>query len=291
MRRLSFFALFALLGLNLFSPAAQRPAQAQGSAIDLCINDFEDRNQNGQFDAGESSFPGIGVYVRRSENSEIIGSLTTTPDSDCLRSLQPGSYEVAFVGGVPHQATTPATLTITVESQSVTVEFGAIAPVQDSGQLLQAPGNAICVVVYNDVNSNVVRESDEVLIGGIDVNLTLQDVIIETFMTDSSTYRCFTDLPPGDYRVVIPVTPRYQLTTRNDFAPTFIDTGNRVDADFGAVALDPFTDDAQLQSFGASEDKFSLDQDMRLLLAIFGMVLAMLFMVGCGAIILGLRRR
>lgn len=157
--------------------------------------------------------------------------------------------------------------------------------------LQQEQGNEICIIVYNDVNQNSVQDEGEVLIGGLDVNLTVDDIIIQSFLTSSQDYQCFTGLPIGKYRVIIPETSRHQLTTRNDLSPEFEDTGNRVHADFGGFLVDPFSEDALLPTYGFSDDEFTLDHNTRLLLAIFGMTLAMLLMISFGAIILGLMRR
>jgi hypothetical protein len=287
-RRFHFCLLLAFIILRI---PTWPPAYAQSPGVDLCIYDFEDRNQNGQPDDGEASFPGVGVFVRRTDTGELIGSLTTSPDEDCLRSLQPADYEVTFRDGMAHQPTTATVVQVALTAQTATVNFGAIALPTGQIQALQAPGNQICVLVYNDTNANGQRDSNESLLAGVDVNLAVEDTIIETLMTDDQDYRCFVDLPAGAYHIVIPESARHQMTTRNDSAPTFINIGNRVDIDFGAVLLNPFSAEAVLPNYGISEDKFTLDRDTRVLLAIFGMTLAMLFMIGCGAIILGLLRR
>ncbi len=265
---------------------------AQTPGLDLCIHDFTDTNQNSQFDEGEPPFPGISVFVSRSSDGAVIGSLTTTPDRDCLLNLTPDTYDVTFSGNATHQPTTPTSVTVTLIDQTVTVDYGAITLTSDdpSPQLTES-GSEICVLIFHDTNTNSQHDADEGLIGGIDVNLLVDDVIIATRITDNQDYSCFEGIPIGSYRVLIPESPRHRLTNRNDLALTFLDNAQSVKADFGAELHNPFFADARAQTYGRSEDQLNIDRDTRLLLAILGAGIVMLFMIGSGAILLGIMRR
>ena len=269
------------------------PAYAQNTEVDLCVRDFQDANQNGQFDNGEQNLSGVEVFVTNASDGQLLGSMTTTPDLDCLRTIPAGDYDVEFRDST-YQPTTPTQLRVTVTDQTVTVDYGATL-LTNSGEntpvAQNAPGNQICIIVFRDDNTNGSREGTEGLIGSIDVNLTVDDIIIDTLITTEQDYACFTDLPAGPYRVIIPDTPRHILINRNDFSPTFATVGEVIEVDFGALLLDPFSDDALLPNYGRSDDKFTLDDQARLILAIFGAGTVILFMVGFGAILLSIIRR
>ncbi len=271
--RTVFIILLFLLRLN--------PTSAQEPGVDLCIREFEDTNQNGIYDAGEPGHTGISVFVW--QDGDVIGSLTTTPDQDCLRTLPPGDYRVEFAADNV-RPTTPASVNVTLTDQAVTVDFGLV-------QTQTVPGNSICFLVFQDDNNNWQRESTEPLIAGIDANLMVDDIIIQTVVSVGDDYTCFDDLPPGFYRLLIPPNPNHRLKHRNDATWEVVGTGHRAVAEFAGIRLDPFTNNALLPSYVPSEDKFTLDQEMRLLVSFLGAAIAMLFMLGMGAIILGFLRR
>lgn len=277
-----------VLALNIL------PTSAQNTNVDLCVRAFQDTNRNGQFDDGEQNLSSIEVFVTNAANNQLFGSMTTTPDLDCLRSIPAGSYQVEFRDSI-YQPTTPTTFNTTITDQTVTVDYGAVLPQNNTPSTPVAqnsPGNQICILVFRDENTNGQRESSEGLIRGIDVNLTVDSVITDTLVTSTDQeYTCFDDLSTSTYSVIIPDTLRHVLSNENIFEHTFTDTGQRVTVEFGAVLLDPFSADAELQNFGRSDDEFTLDDQSRLLLAIFGAGMVILFMIGFGAILLSIIRR
>lgn len=267
---------------------------AQTTTFDICVRDFNDANQNGQWDDGEQPFPGIGVMLR--QNDTIIGALTTSPDEDCFRSLAPGSYQLSLQGGAtPYQVTTAEQLAVTLVDQAITVDIGAIVP-PNTATSQAGPGNDICVVVYQDGGQLGVREAGvrgdgENPVAGVDVNLLASEVIIKTLVTSAEGPVCFGGLPAGEFRIVVPPSPNHLLTTRNDAAVSFLDTGNRITANFGAQMIDPLADGLTRSSTEETEGELTLDQNTRLLFSIAGAAVAMLFMVGVGAIVTGMIRR
>jgi hypothetical protein len=267
---------------------------------DLCVREFLDNNANGQFDSDEPNLNGVSIYVYQEDN--VVGSMTTTPDEDCV-ALEPGTYRVVMDPGAAYQPTTPSTVVVTL-IDSFTVNFGAIEATDETNALsngttssppdttaLPIATNQICVLVYNDLNTNRFRDGAEGLIGGIDVNLMMDGVIIQTLITNSQDYACFTGLPAGTFRVVVPDSPAHLMTTSPDATVEFVVTGYGSDIDLGAVRLDPFTQDALLPDYSGDEDNLVLDQEARLLLAVLGSSMMMLLMIGLGAVFLGIRRR
>lgn len=284
MRIISLLLLLIPLGLSTTAYAQATP--------DICIRAFEDTNQNGLYDAGEPKLAGVSVFVKQGE--AIVGSLTTTPDDDCLLNLAAGEYTLEFES--PFNPTTPTSQSVTLGTERVIVDYGATmtteAPSDDTALSAPQPlGNQICMVVFADNNVNGLRDEDEGLIAGVDVQLTVKDVIINTLLTSDRDYSCFTGLTAGAYRVLVPPSPHHLMTTQADFSPTFIGVGTDVKAEFGAQRIDPFTADALLPNLPPKTNNVELDQETRLLLAAFGATVALLLMMGIGAIIIWFLRR
>ncbi|NDJ86993.1 MAG: hypothetical protein GYB66_14025 [Chloroflexi bacterium] len=304
LRLSSFFLLAALVTFACLAQGNATTTYAQSPGPDLCVRDFEDVNQNGAYDIGEPPFIGLGVFVSLASSDVITGSLTTSPDLDCLRTLSPGEYTVEFTGWEPHQPTTDTRQNITLEDDTVTVDFGVarlragddedeIPPAGEPRAQEGEPVNRVCMLVFNDLNENGQREEGEELIAGIDINLRVDqsDAIIETVITTDEDFVCFGDLGIGAYRIQLVPGPHYRPTTAIELGPAFVDRGNRVWAEFGAITLDPFTSDAVLPNYVTDEDELTLDQEVRVLLAILGTGMVVLFMIGMGAIVLGVTRR
>lgn len=151
--------------------------------------------------------------------------------------------------------------------------------------------NEICVTIFNDVSQDGQRNGDESLLGGINIVLQVDGVIIDTQQSRTDAPVCFVGLGAGAYRVVVPATRRHLMTTRNDAAPMFVNTGSRFNVEFGALLLDPFTENAALPDFRGTPEDINLDRETRLLLAIMGSGLMMLVSIGIGAVLLGIIRR
>ena len=155
----------------------------------------------------------------------------------------------------------------------------------------QAETGTICVSAFADANANGLREADEGPLPGVNVNLATGGVIIATHLTaeDEPEY-CFANLLRGVYTVSFTDSPLYRITTARE--GTFaLDAGQRLTLDpFGAfpVGAEGLRAEVVAQVAAASEDE-PLDTPTRLLLATVGATMVMLFMIGLGAVVLGLR--
>ncbi len=104
-------------------------------------------------------------------------------------------------------------------------------------------GNAeVCVLVYNDVNGDGLRQSTETAIPGAAISLTSLDGAFSQTLTtiinpDATAYQgmCFTNVPMGKYNVSAAApdgyNPTINLTSRVDVAP-----GDIAYIDYGAQA-------------------------------------------------------
>ncbi len=155
----------------------------------------------------------------------------------------------------------------------------------------QAETGTICVATFADANANGLREADEGPLAGVNVNLATGGVIIATHITaEGESEHCFENLLRGVYTVSFTDSPLYRITTARE--GTFaLDATQRLTLDpFGAfpVGAEGLRAEVVAQAAAASEDE-PLDTSTRLLLATVGATLVMLFMIGLGAVILGLR--
>ena len=104
-----------------------------------------------------------------------------------------------------------------------------------------ASGTAeVCVLVYDDVNGDALRQTTEIAVAGAAVSLTNQDGTFSQSMTtvinpDATAYQgiCFTDVPPGNYNVSAAVPDGYNPTI-NMATPVEVIPGDTVHVDFGA---------------------------------------------------------
>jgi hypothetical protein len=155
-----------------------------------------------------------------------------------------------------------------------------------------APG-AICVATFADADLNGLRAPAEAPLAGVNINLATSGVIIATHITDpGETEYCFERLLPGIYTITFTDNPTYTATTANQ--GTFeLEAGNRLTVnDFGAAPV-PIASlrqavAEQVAADSASKDEPPLDETTRLLLSTVGSMMVMLFMVGVGAVILGM---
>ncbi len=154
----------------------------------------------------------------------------------------------------------------------------------------QEQTGVICVTTYADTNANGQRDSDEGVLAGVNVNLSTGGVIIATHITEAGEdVYCFENLLRGVYTITFTDSLLYRTTTASE--GTFaLDGGQRLTIDpFGAypVGLEGLRAEVASQVAAKNAEK-PLTMQLRLLLAMVGSLLAMLFMIGVGAVLLGL---
>lgn len=151
------------------------------------------------------------------------------------------------------------------------------------------PGK-ICVSTYADTNGNGIRDPGETGLAGVNINLSTGGVIIATHITTNSPEYCFENLLSGIYIITFTDSPTYRATTASE--GTFaLESGQRLTVnEFGAfpVALTSLRAEVAAQIAANSEPDKPLATSTRLVLATSGSMLVMLFMIGIGAVILGL---
>jgi len=155
----------------------------------------------------------------------------------------------------------------------------------------QAQTGAICVATFADLNGNGQRDEGESALAGVNVNLSTGGVIIATHITaEGEDQYCFENLLSGIYTVTFTPSPTYRITTANE--GTFaLDAGQRLTIDrFGAfpVSTESLRAEVAARVAAARGPEKPLSTSTRLLLSTVGSMLVMLFMIGVGAVFLGL---
>lgn len=152
---------------------------------------------------------------------------TNNLDANC--SLVEGQKLMLGVGGPSSASPTPG------PSQTPTLVLPTATPV--AGGLAE-----VCVLVYNDVNGDGLRQADERAIPGAAISLTSLDgsfseTLTTTINPDATAYQgvCFKNVPMGNYNVsaAAPVgyNPTISLTSNVD-----VTAGDTVYIDYGAQA-------------------------------------------------------
>lgn len=161
----------------------------------------------------------------------------------------------------------------------------------------QAETGALCVSTFADTNANGLHDPTETLLAGVNVNLATGGVIVAThIIAPGEAQYCFENLLRGIYTITFTDSPTYRMTTASE--GTFaLEPGQRLTIDpFGAFPISPENLRAEVAAQVAAdrEGDQPLETSTRLLLSTVGSMVVMLFMVGVGAVILGLlsgRRR
>lgn len=154
------------------------------------------------------------------------------------------------------------------------------------------PG-AICISTFADLNANGVRDEGEAPLAGVNTNLATGGAIIATHISAAGEEQfCFEDLLPGVYTLTFTDSPTYHPTTSSE--GTFaLAEGQRLTINaFGAVPVAAADLRAAVSAqIAASDPDEPLEPSERLVFSGIASMFVMLFMIGVGAVILGVMSR
>ncbi len=95
---------------------------------------------------------------------------------------------------------------------------------------------AICLIAYDDLDRDGVRDANEPLRAGVAFTIYNSQAVVANAITDGvSEPRCVRGLPPGDYRVTRSVVPGEVLTTAGDWTLS-LSAGSELRQSFGSYA-------------------------------------------------------
>ena len=180
---------------------------------------FVDNNGNGLQDIGEGNLGGVTITLRITE--AVIGVTTTHGDGTYIfTELESGNYTATETDPLGFASTTPNEVVVVVSAQS-----SAIANFGDQ------PDGTLSGVVYNDVNGDGARNTDEPGIGGVTITLKLEGSTLETTRTAGNGAYLFTRLAAGTYSVEEEDPEDFGSTTSNTVS-VVIETDSAI-ANFG----------------------------------------------------------
>jgi len=203
-----------------------------------------DANLNGVQDSSEAGISGVTVTLQNGSGATLATTTTSASGKYLFSQLAAGSYTVV-VSNLPANLTQTFDLDglTTVSKSTVTLAAGQTRVEVDFGYGYRG---SLGDLVWKDTNSNGVQDSGETGISGVTVTLkTSAGATVATATTDANGRYLFSQLVAGSYTVTVSnlptgLTQTFDLdgkTTANTTAVTLTAGQNRVDADFGYVAV------------------------------------------------------
>jgi uncharacterized delta-60 repeat protein len=173
---------------------------------------YDDANGNAKRDAGELGVAGTTIYNDANNNSKLdSGEATTVTDANgayALSNLAAGSYKIREILQTGWVQTTPAknygwTLTLASNQNLTGKDFGT----EQIGVTPPPPsGGSIAGTVFNDLDGDRVKDSNEVGVADITVyndanNNSKLDAGEKTTLTDASGDYILSGLSSGSYKI------------------------------------------------------------------------------------------
>ncbi len=178
----------------------------QGRA-EICIFKFNDLNGDGKQDPNEPPLAGWQFTVSPAPLPPTTSPVTTGPQgSICFGVAAPGTYTITEQVQSGWTVTTPNPQTVTVTpGQLVNVSFGN----------RPQPGE-ICVVKFEDLDGDGVRDTNEPLLAGWQFTVTdASSNPVGTITTGQTQPTCLKSVAPGTYTVTETVQSGWTVTTPN----------------------------------------------------------------------------
>jgi LysM repeat protein len=171
------------------------------------------------------------IYVVKPGDSLLSISLVLNVSTDKLRELNnltsdvltPGQQLLIGMGG-------PALITPT-QGPSPTPTVAPPTPTPQPGK------GELCIILFNDLNGNSIREEGENSIpnGAISFGNQAGTVSKAVNTGDSVEHQCFKDLPEGQYTLSVAAPDGYNPTTETKYEVT-LSAGDATYVNFGAQA-------------------------------------------------------
>ncbi len=158
-----------------------------------------------------------------------LRELNETINSDCT-NLIPGQNILIALSGPAGPSVTPG--------PSATAAPPTITPTPFAGT------TEICVLLYDDINGDALRQANEPAIAGGAISVTetsgLYSKTLQTVINpDPNAYPgvCFSDVPEGSYNIGVAIPDNYNPTTKLTYSLQ-VKAGDRAEVSFGAQSHD-----------------------------------------------------
>ena len=197
---------------------------------------FNDNNNNGVFDAGDTPKSGATVFLYDANGNNIASATTNNDGFYSFGGLNAGDYTVCLAtSSNPNVVITTAScfsVSLGQNENYVTADFGCyLAPPADDGSI----GN----FVFFDANGNGIFDAgDEPKVGATIYLYDENGNNIATATTNSQGNYDFTGLAAGTYVVCIATSPSTTITTASCYTVALGANQDYNDADFGCVPVD-----------------------------------------------------
>ena len=185
---------------------------------------FIDLNGDGVRDPGEAGIGGVTVSLINPSTGAVIATTTTAGDGSYLfTDITPGSYTVRETDPSGYVSTTS-------NSVPITVPPGGAANAQFGDQQV----GTITGAVFNDANGSGTRDTGELGLGGVTVQLInpVTGAVVASTTTGADGTYVFSNVSPGSYIVSETDLAGYVSTTSNT-VPVTLTSGGSAAANFG----------------------------------------------------------
>jgi hypothetical protein len=202
---------------------------------------WDDQNSNGIQDPGEPGLIGLSVILKDASDAVVATATTDATGTYEFTGVTAGAYTVSVAPPLYYIPTFDLDGIATTNVVSITAAIGETNRTVDFGLVYAPPLGSLGEYVWNDANTNGVRDPGEA--GLTNLVVTLSDsanVVVATTTTDSDGQYKFTGLSARGYRVTVaPPTnaiPTFDLdgvASTNLAVVTLAIGENRTDVNFG----------------------------------------------------------
>ena len=200
------------------------PSDPKGS---ISCSVFDDLDQNGSRDPGESGIAGVTIRLLNAQNQPVASTVTAADGSYSFANQPVGTYTVVQELPSGYSPTTLVQRQVQVQAnQNSAACFGVTTKPQ--------PGSIGCSV-FDDANENGTRDADEKGLGGVTIRLfNDKDEEVASTTTAADGSYSFADLAPGTYKVSQVLPSGYSNTTPVERSTTVL-PGKNASACFGVL--------------------------------------------------------
>ncbi len=186
---------------------------------------WQDDNEDGIQDGGESGVPGITVELLSCAGAVLDSRTTNAQGNFSFTNLAPASYKLRFSDLPTDYIFTIADATSdsndsdanvsTGETPCTTLSMGESDQTWDAGIYL--PNAAVGDFVWDDTNEDGIQDGGELGISGVTVTLkTCAGATVGTDTTDIAGAYDFTGIAPGDYKLEFTTLPANYIWSPQD---------------------------------------------------------------------------